>query len=60
MADWAKWNCERKIVYTSMAAAKRAVKRTSKQSTYLNAYKCHVCDGFHIGNTPKRMRGYDG
>lgn len=48
-----------KRAYASKAYAKRAKKASYQQrADSLHPYRCHVCDQWHLGNTPKG--GYSG
>ena len=47
--------CQRKRKYTKDQAYAMA-RRLNKKGRYLHAYKCPVCDGWHIGKPFRSVR----
>jgi hypothetical protein len=50
--------CSRKVRYETMEEAKSQLRhvRRVEEGKALNAYKCAVCKGYHVGTTPTWRR----
>lgn len=50
-------SCTGKTKYLTLADASRAAaKYAARQHSWLTAYPCRFCGGFHFGHPPKRVR----
>ena len=51
-----KKNCTNKVRYQTLDLAQSAARDANKRTTWINAYKCQFCGGFHIGHAPYNVR----
>lgn len=49
--------CEGKLRFPDQIAAERHARRNSRaHRTWLTAYHCSFCSGYHVGHPPARIR----